>query len=141
MKVNEWINQKFWQSIIIRFAPSVEYVGGIRLQHKRCLRGATPTHTAKFSPEKICGKGLNLAYVCIDYDLDIAIALKVLLKHNWLIQKISAIHSSAKPKLIVPITKKKDWFVLEYNALNQLSVLYSHNVGRCHNTVAILQAA
>ncbi|MEH2251499.1 hypothetical protein [Nostoc sp.] len=34
-----------------------------------------------------------ISYLCIHYDLDIAIALEVVLKHNWLIRKISAIHS------------------------------------------------
>ncbi|MEH1923834.1 hypothetical protein [Nostoc sp.] len=98
MKVNEWINQKFWQSIFIRLAASVADV--VRVQ-------ATPQHTAKLCPEMICGKDFNLYYICILYSLDIAIALKVVLKGNWLILKISAIHSWAKTKLIVPIAKQK----------------------------------
>ncbi|MEH1889051.1 MAG: hypothetical protein V7K92_06110 [Nostoc sp.] len=67
--------------------------------------GYSASRTAKFCP--ICGKSLNFPYVCIHYDLDIAIASKVVLKHDWLIRKISAIHSWAKPKLIMPITKQK----------------------------------
>ncbi|MFN6484847.1 MULTISPECIES: hypothetical protein [unclassified Nostoc] len=62
MKVNQWINQKFWQSIFISLAPS---------------------------------------------GLDIAIALKVVLKHNWLAGKISRTHSWAKPELIAPIANQK----------------------------------
>ncbi|MBW4453178.1 MAG: hypothetical protein KME55_11070 [Nostoc indistinguendum CM1-VF10] len=55
MKVNQWVNQKFWKSIIIRLTPSVKHTGLIRVQHKRCLR-------------------VNLPYVYIYYDIDIAIA-------------------------------------------------------------------
>ncbi|MEH2302607.1 MAG: hypothetical protein V7K88_27410 [Nostoc sp.] len=40
MKVNEWINQKFWQSIFIPLASSSEHAGRIRIQHKLCLRRA-----------------------------------------------------------------------------------------------------
>ncbi|MEH1830709.1 MAG: hypothetical protein V7L29_01140 [Nostoc sp.] len=32
----------------------------------------TPTRTAKLCPQQICGKTLNLSYLCIHYDLDIA---------------------------------------------------------------------
>jgi hypothetical protein len=66
MKVNHWVNQKFWKSIIIRLTPSVEHTSLIRVQHKKCLR-------AKLCPQ-ICGKPVNLPYVCIYYDIDIAIA-------------------------------------------------------------------
>ena len=41
MKVNEWINQKFWQSIFIPLAASIEHAARIRIQHKLCLRRAT----------------------------------------------------------------------------------------------------
>ncbi|MEH1937308.1 MAG: hypothetical protein V7L14_27105 [Nostoc sp.] len=129
MKVNEWINLKFWQSIFIPLARCVEDAGRIRVQHKRCLRRATPTHTAKLCSEQICGKALNLHYICILYNLDIAIAPKVVLKHNWLTGKISVIHSWAK---------QENWFVWEYNPVNQFSILYSDNIGGCHNTATIL---
>ncbi|MEH2291669.1 hypothetical protein [Nostoc sp.] len=49
--------------------------------------------------EQICGKTRNLHYICILYNLDIAIAPKVVLKHNWLTQKVSIIHSWAKESL------------------------------------------
>lgn len=76
MKVNKWINQKFWQSIFIRLAPFVAHVGRIQVKHKQCLRRATPTHTAKLCSEIIYGKAFNLHYICILYTLDIAIALR-----------------------------------------------------------------
>ncbi|WP_335022862.1 hypothetical protein [Nostoc sp.] len=79
--------------------------------------GYSASRVAKLCPQ-ICGKAFNLPYVCIHYEVDIAIAPKVVLKHNWLIRKISPIHSWAKPKLIVPITKQKKWFLWEYNLVN-----------------------
>ncbi|MEH1780002.1 MAG: hypothetical protein V7L26_12950 [Nostoc sp.] len=93
--------------IFIRLAASVAHVVRIQVQDKRCLLQSTLKHTAKLCPEIICGKAFNLYYICILYSLDIAIALKVVLKNNWLILKTSAIHSWAKTKLIVPIAKKK----------------------------------
>ncbi|MBN3960562.1 hypothetical protein [Nostoc sp. NMS8] len=124
MKVNEWINQKLWQSIFIRLAAPVADVVTVQVQDKRCLLQATPKRTAKRCPKMICGKAFNLYYICILYSLDIAIALKVVLKDSWLILKTSAIHSWAKTKLIVPIAKQKKWFDWEYNSVNQFSALY-----------------
>ncbi|MFN6460372.1 MAG: glycosyltransferase family 4 protein [Nostoc sp. DedVER02] len=121
----------------------------------------------------------RLPYVCILYDLypDIAIALGVVSKHNWLAQlwrainkqiwlnakgivvlspamkqqvlancpqvadKISVIHSWANPELIVPIPKQENWFALKHNLVNKFTVLYSGNMGRCHDMATILQAA
>ena len=132
MKVNEWINQKFRKSII-RLTPSVEHAGRIRVQRKRCL-------TAKLCPQ-ICGRGINCPYICIHYHIDIAIALKLVWKHNWLIQKISAIHNWAKAKLIVPIAKQGNCYVWECNPASKFSILYSDNIGSCHDTATVLQAA
>ncbi|MDF5735578.1 MULTISPECIES: hypothetical protein [unclassified Nostoc] len=53
-------------------------------------------------------KALNLDYICIVYNINIAIAPKVVLMHNWLTQKISVIHSWTKPKLIMPIAKQEN---------------------------------
>ncbi|MEH1822430.1 MAG: hypothetical protein V7L31_25720 [Nostoc sp.] len=127
MKVNEWINQKFWQSIFIRLAAPVADVVRVKVQDKRCLLQATPKRPAKLCPEMFCGKAFNLYYICIFYSLDIAIALKVVLKGNWLILKTSAIHSWAKTKLIVPIAKQEKWLAWEYNSVNQFSALYSES--------------
>ncbi|YAG05505.1 hypothetical protein NSTC731_01777 [Nostoc sp. DSM 114167] len=54
---------------------SVEYVGGIKVQHQRCLRWslsaaevlATPTHTANVYVWRSCDKLLRFLYVCIHY--------------------------------------------------------------------------
>ncbi|MEH2078341.1 MAG: glycosyltransferase family 4 protein [Nostoc sp.] len=121
----------------------------------------------------------RLPYVCILYDLypDIAIALGVVSKHNWLARlwrainkqiwlnakgivvlspamkqqvlancpqvadKISVIHSWANPELIVPIAKQENWFALKHNLVNKFTVLYSGNMGRCHDMATMLQAA
>ena len=73
MKVNEWINQKFWKSIIIRLTPSVEHAGRIRVQHKRCLTAKCP---------QICDKTLKQPDICIQYDIDIAIAYGGRIRHR-----------------------------------------------------------
>lgn len=121
----------------------------------------------------------RIPYVCILYDLypDIAIALGVISKHNWVARlwrginrqvwlnakgivvlspamkqqvvahcpqvadKISVIHSWANPELIVPIAKEENWFALEHNLVNKFTVLYSGNMGRCHDMATILEAA
>ncbi|AVH62352.1 glycosyltransferase WbuB [Nostoc sp. 'Peltigera membranacea cyanobiont' 213] len=121
----------------------------------------------------------RLPYVCILYDLypDIAIALGVVSKDNWLARlwrainkqiwlnakgivvlspamkqqvlancpqvadKISVIHSWANPELIVPIAKQENWFALKHNLVNKFTVLYSGNMGRCHDMATMLQAA
>ncbi|MBD6617911.1 glycosyltransferase family 4 protein [Komarekiella sp. 'clone 1'] len=121
----------------------------------------------------------RLPYVCILYDLypDIAIALGVISKHNWMTRfwqklnqqiwlnakgiivlspgmkqqvvancpqiadKVSVIHSWADPEWIMPIAKHKNWFAWKYNLVKKFTVLYSGNMGRCHDIGTILQAA
>ncbi|MEH2076950.1 MAG: hypothetical protein V7K57_21555 [Nostoc sp.] len=41
--------------------------------------------------KRLCDEVSILHHVCIHYDINVAIALKVVLKHNWLIWKISVI--------------------------------------------------
>ncbi len=55
--------------------------------------------------------------------------------------KISVIHSWADPEWIVPIAKEDNWFAQKYNIVNQFTVLYSGNMGRCHDIYTILEAA
>ncbi|WGV24094.1 glycosyltransferase family 4 protein [Halotia branconii] len=121
----------------------------------------------------------RLPYVCILYDLypDIAIALGVIPKDNWLVRlwrainrqvwlnakgivvlspamkervvahcpqiadKVSVIHSWANPDLIRPIPKQENWFALKHNLVNTFTVLYSGNMGRCHDLDTMLEAA
>ncbi|MDF5712688.1 MAG: glycosyltransferase family 4 protein [Rhizonema sp. NSF051] len=55
--------------------------------------------------------------------------------------KISVIHSWADPEWIVPIAKQDNWFARQYNTVNKFTVLYSGNMGRCHDIQTILEAA
>ncbi|BAY21856.1 group 1 glycosyl transferase [Calothrix sp. NIES-2100] len=55
--------------------------------------------------------------------------------------KVSVIHSWGDPDLIVPIVKKDNWFAKKYNLVNKFTVLYSGNMGRCHDLDTILAAA
>ncbi|QCS50051.1 glycosyltransferase family 4 protein [Picosynechococcus sp. PCC 11901] len=55
--------------------------------------------------------------------------------------KVSVIHSWANPDLIVPIPKQKNWFALRYGLIQPFTVLYSGNLGRCHDVETFLEAA
>lgn len=55
--------------------------------------------------------------------------------------KVSVIHSWGDPKLIVPLAKEKNWFAKEHNLVNKFTVLYSGNMGRCHDMDTILATA
>ncbi len=55
--------------------------------------------------------------------------------------KVSVIHSWGDPDLIQPIAKKDNWFAKKYKLVNKFTVLYSGNMGRCHDMVTILEAA
>lgn len=55
--------------------------------------------------------------------------------------KISVIHSWADPEQIMPIPKQENWFAREHNLVNKFTVLYSGNMGRCHDMDTILEAA
>lgn len=56
-------------------------------------------------------------------------------------EKISVIHSWANPDWIVPIAKQDNWFVHKYNLASTFTVLYSGNMGRCHDLDTIVEAA
>ncbi|BAZ39818.1 glycosyltransferase [Calothrix sp. NIES-4101] len=55
--------------------------------------------------------------------------------------KIAVIHSWADSDLIVPIPKKYNWFAWKHNLVDKFTVLYSGNMGRCHDMETILEAA
>jgi glycosyltransferase involved in cell wall biosynthesis len=55
--------------------------------------------------------------------------------------KISIIHSWADPEAIVPIPKTENWFAQEHQLTDQFTVLYSGNMGRCHDLKTLLDAA
>jgi glycosyltransferase involved in cell wall biosynthesis len=55
--------------------------------------------------------------------------------------KIAVIHSWADPNRIYPRPKAKNWFALRYGLDQVFTVLYSGNMGRCHDIDTILEAA
>ncbi|MBF2066471.1 MAG: glycosyltransferase family 4 protein [Calothrix sp. C42_A2020_038] len=56
-------------------------------------------------------------------------------------EKVFVIHSWADPDWIVPIAKQENWFAWKYNLVKKFTVLYSGNLGRCHDMNTILDAA
>ncbi|WP_316436942.1 glycosyltransferase family 4 protein [Leptolyngbya sp. NK1-12] len=55
--------------------------------------------------------------------------------------KISVIHSWADSNTIVPIPKSKNWFAMKHRLIEPFTVLYSGNLGRCHDVDTMLEAA
>jgi glycosyltransferase involved in cell wall biosynthesis len=55
--------------------------------------------------------------------------------------KVSVIHSWGDPDLIQAIAKQENWFAKKYNLVNKFTVLYSGNMGRCHDMDTIVHAA
>jgi glycosyltransferase involved in cell wall biosynthesis len=55
--------------------------------------------------------------------------------------KIAVIHSWADPNSIKPIDKQDNWFAHQFNFVEKFTVLYSGNMGRCHDMDTILAAA
>lgn len=62
-------------------------------------------------------------------------------KNKNLADKIHVIHSWADPKFIKPIAKDENWFAKQYGLTNHFVVLYSGNLGRCHDCQTILKCA
>jgi glycosyltransferase involved in cell wall biosynthesis len=54
--------------------------------------------------------------------------------------KIKVIHNWADPNQIVPIAKHQNWFAKAFNLVDTFTVLYSGNMGRCHDMETILEA-
>lgn len=55
--------------------------------------------------------------------------------------KISIIHNWANPNWIVPIPKEDNWFAQKHNLVDKFTVMYSGNMGRCHEMDTIMSAA
>jgi glycosyltransferase involved in cell wall biosynthesis len=55
--------------------------------------------------------------------------------------KIAVIHNWADPKQIVPIAKNQNWFAKSFNLVDTFTVLYSGNMGCCHDVETILEVA
>lgn len=57
-----------------------------------------------------------------------------------IMEKISVIHSWADPTQILPIPKTKNWFSWKYQLVDVFTVIYSGNMGRCHDMDTLLDA-
>ena len=55
--------------------------------------------------------------------------------------KISVIHSWADDRQIVPIAKEDNWFAREHGLVKPFVVMYSGNMGRCHDVETIFAVA
>jgi glycosyltransferase involved in cell wall biosynthesis len=66
---------------------------------------------------------------------------QILQKQPKLGHKISVISNWSDPNWIVPIAKQDNWFAQKYNLTEKFTVLYSGNMGRCHDIQTILDAA
>jgi glycosyltransferase involved in cell wall biosynthesis len=66
---------------------------------------------------------------------------RILAKCPEVADKIAVIHSWANPDWIVPLPKQDNWFAHKHNLVEKFTVLYSGNMGRCHDMDTILEAA
>ncbi|MGA7936388.1 MAG: glycosyltransferase family 4 protein, partial [Kovacikia sp.] len=55
--------------------------------------------------------------------------------------KIAIIHNWANPEWIVPLPKAQNWFAVKHRLVDRFTVLYSGNMGRCHDIDTILEVA
>lgn len=55
--------------------------------------------------------------------------------------KVDVIHNWADPQKIVPIPKESNTFAQRHDLVEPFTVLYSGNMGRCHDMQTILEAA
>lgn len=60
-------------------------------------------------------------------------------KNKNLADKIHVIHSWADPQFIRPIAKSENWFARQYGLTDCFVVMYSGNLGRCHDSRTILK--
>lgn len=66
---------------------------------------------------------------------------RIVAKCPEIADKITVIHSWANPNWIVPLPKQNNWFAHKYNLAHKFTVLYSGNMGRCHDMETIMEAA
>jgi glycosyltransferase involved in cell wall biosynthesis len=62
-------------------------------------------------------------------------------RHQELADKIHVIHSWADDELIKPKPKAQNWFAQAHDLTESFVVLYSGNLGRCHDEITIIRAA
>ena len=65
---------------------------------------------------------------------------RIAAQHPELESKISVIHNWANADWIKPIAKQENWFACQHGIDRTFTVLYSGNLGRCHDLDTILEA-
>jgi glycosyltransferase involved in cell wall biosynthesis len=63
---------------------------------------------------------------------------RITAKHPQVASKISVIHNWANADWIKPLAKQQNWFACEHGIDRKFTVLYSGNLGRCHDVETIL---
>jgi glycosyltransferase involved in cell wall biosynthesis len=66
---------------------------------------------------------------------------RIIQKCPQVADKVHIIHSWADAKLIRPMPKTENWFAQEHDLVEPFTVVYSGNMGRCHDIKTILEAA
>lgn len=70
-----------------------------------------------------------------------AMKQQVAVNYPDIAHKISVIHNWANTEKVVPIAKEDNWFAHRHSLVNKFTVLYSGNMGRCHDIHTMLEAA
>ena len=65
---------------------------------------------------------------------------RILAKQPGIEGKITTIPNWADPHQIVPIAKQDNWFACEHDLVEPFTVLYSGNMGRCHDMDTLFEA-
>ena len=65
---------------------------------------------------------------------------RIVAKHPQTSSKISVIHNWANADWIKPIAKEQNWFACQHGTHHKFTVLYSGNLGRCHDLDTMLGA-
>jgi glycosyltransferase involved in cell wall biosynthesis len=55
--------------------------------------------------------------------------------------QVVVIHNWANPDWIVPLEKQENWFAHQHGLAEKFTILYSGNMGRCHDLDTVLNAA
>ncbi|AFZ02028.1 glycosyltransferase family 4 protein [Calothrix sp. PCC 6303] len=102
--------------------------------------GVLPKHhwLAKFWQNLNCRIWRNASGIVV---LSPAMRRQILMSCPEISDKVSVIHSWSDPDWIVPIAKQENWFAWKHNLVTKFTVLYSGNLGRCHDMDTILAAA
>ncbi len=65
---------------------------------------------------------------------------RIVAKQPGIEHKITTIPNWVDPAQIVPIPKQSNWFACEHNLVEPFTVLYSGNMGRCHDMDTLFEA-